>query len=245
MPRVDDEPARGGRGRLRFRPKIGATLATLVCVAILLGLGSWQVERLAWKTGLIEGAARAVAAEPVPLPARLHDPRTFDFVRVRLTGRLIHDKTLYLSSRTYQGRVGQHAVTPLVRSDGGGVVLVDRGWVPPDWRAPAQAGIAGEIVEGMARVFPEPGLFTLDNDVVRNIWFIVSQGEMAAAIDLGGVAPVFVTVSPGPDPAVVPIGETPGLNLPNNHLIYAITWYALALALLTIYGVHSSRRDEV
>ncbi|MHA1571856.1 MAG: SURF1 family protein, partial [Alphaproteobacteria bacterium] len=193
----------------------------------------------------LESAARAAVAEAVPLPARLDDPTTFDFVHVRLTGRLIHDKTLYLSSRTYRGRVGQHAVTPLVRRDGGGVVLVDRGWVPPDWRAPAQAGVGDDVVEGMARVFPEPGLFTLDNDAARNIWFIVSQEEMATAIDLGDVAPVFVTVSPGSDPGVVPIGETPGLNLPNNHLIYAITWYALALALLVIYAIHSSRRDEV
>lgn len=245
MPRAEGEPARGERGRLRFRPKIGATLAALMGIALLLVLGSWQVQRLAWKTELIEGAERAAASEAVALPARLGDPAAFDFVRVRLTGQLIHDKTLYLSSRTYRGRVGQHAVTPLVRSDGGGVVLVDRGWVPADWRAPKQAGRGDDVVVGMARVFPEPGLFTLDNDAARNIWFIISEEEMAAAIDLGAVAPVFVTAEPGPDEGVVPIGAIPGLNLANSHLAYAITWYSLALALLVIYGIHSSGREEV
>ncbi len=244
MPRAESGPTRGGRGRLRFRPKIGASLAALVCVAILLALGNWQLQRLKWKTGLIEGIERAVASPAVPLPGTVEDPPAFDFVRVRVTGRLLHPKTLYLTSRTLDGRVGQHAITPLVRQDGGGVVLVDRGWVPADWRAPVTAGGVVQVA-GMARLFPEPGFFTLDNDAERNIWFMVNQAEMAAAVGLGDVAPVFVTASPGDDPSALPIGGIPGSNLSNNHLIYAITWYALAVVLLVIYGIYHLRRDEV
>lgn len=243
MPRVESGPARGGRGRLRFRPKIGATLAALVCVAILLALGSWQVARLKWKTALIEGLERAAAAPAVPLPGTVEDPQAYGFVRVRVSGRLLHPKTLYLTSRTLNGKVGQHAVTPLVRQDGGGVVLVDRGWVPADWRAPDAAG-GDVVVDGIARLFPTPGIFTPDNDAERNIWFMANQSEMAAAVGLGPVAPVFVAASPGDDPSQLPIGQIPGINLPNNHLGYAITWYGLALALLLVYGPYSMRRDE-
>ncbi len=202
------------------------------------------MQRLAWKTGLIDMLERRAVATALPLPAVVDAPQTFDFVQVRLTGQLRHDKTLYLSSRTYRGKAGQHAVAPLVRSDGGGVVLVDQGWVPADWRSPTDPGPPDMVIEGMARVFPEPGLFTPDNDADRNIWFIMNQAEMAAAAGVGDVAPVFVTVAPGADPAALPIGEIPGINLPNNHLGYAITWYGLAFALVLVYGAYHLRRDE-
>ena len=88
----------------RFRPGLAATLFTLAAVAIMLGLGTWQVERLAWKNALIERIESGLRAAPAPLPARIENPADWDFRRVSVTGRFLHDHELDLAARSMNGR---------------------------------------------------------------------------------------------------------------------------------------------
>src|SRR5690606_25199030 len=111
--------------------------AGLVLVG-LVALGWWQLERQAWKSELLADLARRAASAPLTVvddPAGLHD-----FTRVRVSGRWLADRSFVLHPRTLNGRSGGHLVTPLAL-EGGGVVLVLRGWVERDWFAggiPAQ-----------------------------------------------------------------------------------------------------------
>jgi surfeit locus 1 family protein len=132
-------------------------------------------------------------------------------------------------------------VTPLQRGDGT-VLLVDRGFVPTDRKAP-ETRPAGELagpvrVTGLVRIAAEgkPSWFTPDNDPARNSWFYVDIAAMAKAAGIAGpVLPFYVAADASPNPGGLPQGGRSVTDLPNNHLQYAITWYALALALIAIY----------
>jgi surfeit locus 1 family protein len=237
--------------RWRFRPRLWPTLTALAAVAVLAGLGSWQLQRLAWKEALIADVAARAAQPPIALPATIADPADLEFVPVRLRGRFLHDRELYLGARPRDGAAGFHVITPLVL-DGGRTILVDRGWVPSAQRAPetrAAGQIAGEvIVDGQIRTGGWKGydLFRPANQPAENVWLWPDLPAMAARAGLdAAVISVYVVAGPAENPGGLPLGGVSRPELRNDHFGYAMTWYALAMALLVIYVVHQGRpRDD-
>jgi surfeit locus 1 family protein len=240
----------------RFRPGLAATLFTVAAVAIMLGLGTWQVERLAWKNALIERIESGLRAAPVPLPSAIENPADWDFRRVSVTGRFLHDHELDLAARSMNGRIGYQIVTPLKRDDGS-LVLVNRGWVPLDKRAPESRpeGLPNGTVtvEGVARVPAPQGWMQPDNDPIANMWFWYDVPRMAAQVGPAGAdpgagagepLPVIVEAGDAPNPGGFPIGGRTNVNIANNHLQYAFTWYSLAVTLIVIYFVFHWRRGS-
>lgn len=231
----------------RFRPRLGPSLAALLGVLVLLGLGTWQLHRLEWKAAMIAEDVAHRAAPPMALPDRIVDPAVLDNRPVRLAGRFLHERELYLGARSYQGEVGFHVVTPFRLNDGR-TVLVDRGWVPPARRDPATraAGqVAGPLeITGLARVGGWRGSawFRPANEPERNHWLWYDLPAMAARAGLEDpVTAIYVAAAPDPVPGGLPIAVVPEANLRNDHLQYAVTWYALAAALAVIYFLHQSR----
>jgi surfeit locus 1 family protein len=227
----------------------GPTVFTLFGLVLLLGLGTWQVQRLHWKEGLIAERAAAVSGVPVAMPKTLAEARAVEFHRVRAAGRFLNDRELHLHATTAAGEVGYHVVTPLAL-DGGGTVLVDRGFVPERLLAPAgraEANPTGAVtVTGLLRLAPDgkPSWFTPDNRPDRNEWFYVDIAAMAQAAALSYALPFYVDADATPNPGGFPLGGQTVLDLPNNHLQYAITWYALAGALVIVYIQLLRRRGE-
>ena len=233
----------------RFRPGLAATISTLIAVAIMVGLGTWQVERLAWKNALIERIESGLRAAPAPLPARVENPADWDFRRVSVTGQFLHDHELDLAARSLNGRIGYQIVTPLKRDDGT-LVLVNRGWVPLEKRDPGSRpeGLpAGTVtVEGVARVPAERGWMQPDNDPAANMWFWYDIPAMAAqaGASTGEALPVVIEAGDAANPGGFPIGGQTNVNIANNHLQYAFTWYSLAITLIVIYFVFHWRRGS-
>jgi surfeit locus 1 family protein len=235
---------------MTFRPAFWPTVISLPAFLVLLGLGSWQLERLHWKEGLIAQRGAAMNAPPVPLPASVDEARTEEFHNVRVRGELLNDKELYLAATNEIGTVGKQVFTPL-RLEDGRVLFVNRGFVPDDRKDPARRAEgqrAGPVeIEGRIRIAPEtkPHWFVPDNRPDRNFWFYPDLTAMAAADALGGVLPFYIDAGPAPNPGGWPKGGVTRLdNIPNNHLQYAITWYALAIALAAIYVLSHRRRKE-
>jgi surfeit locus 1 family protein len=233
----------------RFRPGLAATLFTLAAVAIMVGLGTWQVERLAWKNALIDRIESGMRATPAPLPAWVENSADWDFRRVSVTGQFLHDRELDLAARSMNGRIGYQIVTPLKRDDGT-LVLVNRGWVPLEKRDPASRpeGLpAGTVtIEGVARVPAERGWMQPDNDAATNMWFWYDIPAMAAQAGegTGEALPVVIEAGDAPNPGGFPIGGQTNVNIANNHLQYAFTWYSLAITLIVIYFVFHWRRGS-
>src|SRR3954470_18335815 len=211
-----------------FRHGLAATLFTLAAVSIMAGLGTWQVERLAWKNALIDRIESGMRAVPAPLPSRVENPAEWDFRRVSVTGQFLHDHELDLAARSMNGRVGYHIVTPLKRDDGT-LVLVNRGWVPLERRDPSTRpeGLpAGTVtVEGVARVPAGQGWMQPDNDPARNMWFWYDISAMAAQVGTASgtgtgpgaaeTVPVVVEAGNAANPGGFPIGGQTNVNIAN------------------------------
>lgn len=226
-----------------FWPSFFALLAFL----LLLGLGTWQVQRLGWKERLIAARHAAVTAPPIPLPRSLEAAQGLEYRHVSATGSFVNDRELFLGATDEDGHAGYHVITPLRLADGA-VLLVDRGFIPEDRKAPvsrAEGELQGTVtVTGLIRLAPaaKPAWFLPDNSVERNYWIWVDIPAMAKAARLDRVLPFYIDADATPNPGGLPIGGQTRLELPNNHLQYAITWYALAAALAVIYILFIRRR---
>lgn len=214
-----------------------STLVVLPAFAALLGLGTWQVQRLLWKSVLIEAREAALAEEPRALPAQDRFVERMAFRRVTATGTFIHGQELYLYA-PQSGKNGYRVLTPL-QQDVGVVVLIDRGWVPADRRDPAtrpEGQIQGEVtITGIVRndIVGVQGPLP-DNEPENNQWYWVDTAAMSAANNTY-YRPALVSADGAPNPGGWPLGDAEPPRLRNPHLGYAITWYALALALSVIY----------
>jgi len=228
------------RAPARRRPGAGFAAVALGAIVVLVGLGTWQVERLTWKRGQIAERKAMLARPPMPVAGAAAFGAVAGFQPVVLTGVFMHNAEMLVGPRARDGAPGWRVITPLDLPRGG-IVLVDRGWVPAGRKAPErrQAGqVTGRVtVQGIAR-FPGPrGWFTPENEPAKGQWFRVSPHEMAAARGLAGVAGWWLAADAAANPGGWPRGGEPAPMPPDNHLQYAITWYALALAAAVIAGM--------
>lgn len=235
---------------MTFRPTFWATVATITVLAVLLGLGTWQLDRRAWKQELIAARAERLAAPALDFADATAAAHTqldqLEFRAVNVPGEYRQGADLKLLSRTRDGRPGFHVVTPFVAAPGGETVLVDRGWVPIGGEAEMSPPPQGPTtVLGYVRRFETAGLFTPDNAPAQGEWFYLDRTQLAAALGAPALVPFYIQRAPGSAaPVAYPAGGVPTVAARNNHLQYALTWYALALSLLAIYVVFHLRRPS-
>ena len=237
---------------MRFRPGPWLTLCALSGIAVLIGLGTWQLQRLDWKEGLIAERAARLEAPAIDLPDPIERPEDLEYRRVRLVGLFRHDSEFHQGGRTHKNRVGFQVITPLRLLDGR-TILLDRGWVPPEGKERARRGeiVHGDPVqvEAILRTGGWKGRDMLrpDNDADGNHWIWLDLPAMAAKAGLERPVTALYAVAlpapggprPGaPDPAEVQV------QIRNDHLQYALTWYALAVALLVIYVLLGRRQTK-
>lgn len=225
---------------LRFRPTLWPTLFTVPAVLVMIGLCLWQVQRLQWKEALIAERESRVAVE-IPLPGPGSDLSEAEFHRVSIAGAFLHDKELYLGARSRNGNAGYQIATPFVLTDGE-IILVNRGWVPVERKLPAQrpeGQVAGPVtLEGVLRLPQGPAWMQPANEPAHNMWFFVDPAAMAAASGTALRTDLYVDAGPAENPGGFPIGGQTHIEMPNDHLQYAITWGLLALALTVIYVIY-------
>jgi surfeit locus 1 family protein len=213
-----------------------AGLISLV-VAALLGLGVWQLQRRIEKHALIARVEARVTAPASAPPDRSRWPAisgpSDEYRHVRLSGHFLNDKETLTQAVTDAG-AGFWVLTPLVTPEGY-TVLINRGFVPDDKRAAAtrlQGQLDGDVtVTGLLRMTEPRGGFLRSNDPAANRWYSRDVAAIAAARGLGETAPYFVDADATPNPGGLPIGGLTVIRFPDNHLVYALTWFALGLGL--------------
>lgn len=237
--------------QLRAKGLLWPAVAAIAGVAFLIGLGNWQMRRLAWKEGLISAIAERAHADPVPLAvieARAAEGEDPEYARVTVDGKLLNDHELAFYAFDEMLGPGYHVLTPLKRTDGS-TVFINRGFVPEDLKDPSKrsAGqLAGDVrVVGLVRRPAPPGLFTPANDPAKNVWYWYDLDVMAAAagVERGRLAPLVIDAEADPaPPGGFPKGGVTRLELPNRHLEYALTWYGLAAALVGVFAAFAVTR---
>ena len=220
------------------------SIITIAAAVLLTSLGLWQLERLQWKRALLADIHAGLSAPAVALPDEITDPTLWNYRRVIVEGRFDHRSELYLNAIGPEGAPGYHVLTPLLRGEAM-PVLIDRGWIPLNAKATgkrAAGQMAGPVtVHGIARLPPPVPLLVPAPDLDANLWFAIDLDAMSAAAGLP-LAPLIVEADATPIPGGLPLGGQTRVNLPNNHLTYAITWFSLALAVVVIYVVYARRR---
>ena len=221
-----------------WRRLLGPGVATLVMLAILLGLGTWQVQRLAWKEGLLAEIDHAEASPAIPLPAGLPG----QFVKLRVSGTLEAPFALYGAEvrDTQAGpQMGAQLIQPMQR-DGAAPVLIDRGWVP-EKDAAALATTGAIQVDGFVRQAEQPNWLSAADDPAHRRFYTLNPVAIGAALGIGQAAP-FTLVALGPAPASLYPDPSKALpRPPNDHFSYALTWYGLAVVLLAVFLVWSRK----
>ncbi|HEV7311278.1 SURF1 family protein [Sphingopyxis sp.] len=211
--------------------------AALVAAAALAALGVWQLERRVWKHELVAAVAARIEAEPVAAPGpeswKRIGARRDAYRRVTATGLFRHDRETLVQAVTDRGP-GYWVVTPFETP--GFTLLVNRGFVPKDRReAKARAGgneVGRVTVTGLLRVTEPGGAFLRANDPATDRWFSRDVAAIAKARGLGRTAPYFVDADARVNPGGYPVGGLTVVRFPDNHLVYALTWFALcALSL--------------
>lgn len=225
-------------------------LATFVAGAILILLGVWQLQRLAWKEALIAQVAARVTAEPAPLPPEESwptlAPQDYAYRHVRFPATFVAgaDALVFRPAGGALRQPGFLALTP-ARLPSGAFVIVNRGFVPASARDAVAAPPGGMVeISGLMRE-PEPrNLFTPPDRPETDAYFTRDPALIAARFGLARAAPFTIDAdrSLSAGSLGTPEGGASELAFPNNHLAYALTWFGLAAALTGVFVAFAWRR---
>ncbi|MBV9330843.1 MAG: SURF1 family protein [Alphaproteobacteria bacterium] len=228
---------------MHFRPLPGLSIATGLLFVALVGLGIWQLERLQWKLALIASAHDRLNAPPIPFAEALREGDA-QYRRVVLHGRFQNGKEAFVFATDASGAPAYHVIVPFATRSG--VVMVDRGIVPPSLRDPAnrKAG-SSDREQTLAGVWHLPegaGIFTPAPDLERRIWYARDIRSIARQEGIHLATPAIIEADASPNPGGWPRGGQTVVTFRNDHLQYALTWFALALGLVCVYiAYHASK----
>jgi surfeit locus 1 family protein len=248
-PRAEVAPHRPATRNRSWRSLL---LPALLVFAVLIALGTWQIERKAWKEALIASLSERLATPPRALPpakdwAKL-DRADDEYRRVKFTASFdnTREALVFAAASAFRPDVtspGYWVFTPARLADGS-TAVVNRGFIPDARRDPKSRpeGQIAEAIEitGALRWPDERYWFTPADDVSHNLWFTRDPAGIAAAKGLDPktveVAPFYIEQEAPPPPGGLPQPGKLVVTLPNNHLQYALTWYGLAAALAAVFG---------
>lgn len=228
-------------------------------VTVLIGLGTWQIERKSWKEALIATLTQRLDAAPQALPPAARwtelDRAADEFTRVKFRAEFlsgVHDRKrearLYTAGTALRDDIkapGYFVFAP-ARLPDGRTVVVNRGYVPnlhPTPATPPSPLPPGPVdVIGVMRFPDRPGWFDQTYNAADDLWFVRDPLAMAVQNGWGAVAPFYIDMEAPVPPGGIPKPGRIKINLRNEHLQYAITWYSLALVLLIVFAVRARRR---
>ena len=220
-------------------------------LVVLVSLGTWQVKRLAWKEGLLATIEQRTTQEPLPLVdvlSELQSGKDIEYTPVKALGYFDHANEQHFFA-TFDGLSGYYIYTPLMLETDS-FIFVNRGFVPFDKKdastRPESLVSLSQEVTGLARSVPETkaGWVVPENDIAKNVFH---WKDLSAMITRTGrpaeqFVPMFIDQDNKANPTQLPVGGVTIIELPNNHLQYAITWYGLALTLIGVLGFYVVRQ---
>ena len=219
-----------GEVNLKLKRAYLFQLFVIIFVTIFCALGTWQLYRLQWKLELISEITFGLDSSPIEYSNSIEK----NYQRVSVKGRFNFDKQIYLYSLNDNGKPGYDVITPF-RTNKNENVLVNRGWIKKELK---NNPIINKNIEdeqkiiGLLRKIYKPNIFKPDNDLKNNIWFSINLEDLK--VTSGERFNEFVIFLED-NQAKTPIPRKISIDVPNNHLKYAITWYAISISIIFYY----------
>ncbi len=219
-----------GEVNLKLKRAYLFQLFVIIFVTIFCALGTWQLYRLQWKLELISEITFGLDSSPIEYSNSIKK----NYQRVSAKGKFNFDEQIYLYSLNDNGKPGYDVITPF-RTNKNENVLVNRGWIKKELK---NNPIINKNIEdeqkiiGLLRKIYKPNIFKPDNDLKNNIWFSINLEDLK--VTSGERFNEFVIFLED-NQAKTPIPRKISIDVPNNHLKYAITWYAISISIIFYY----------
>lgn len=214
---------------------VWATTFTILGIAILCGLGTWQVQRLEWKQNLIEQIEARDSEDFIQFNVTHIKPEN-EFIKGEIEGTFLFDKEIKLQSRTFDGTPGFHVITPLKLSDNN-TIMVNRGWAPLTYETKKKDSKPA-YVAGMIRKIRKPNMFVPPNTPEEDSWYTLDLEQIATSKNIQNILPVMlyeIDLLEGGHDITYPDPNALEIHINNNHMQYAFFWFSMAGALIAIY----------
>ena len=209
---------------------IKALIFSSLAMIILLSLGTWQLERLRWKSHIISTMNKHISLSPKEINASvINDIKNYNYRRIKLEGTYIYNKNITIYSKVLNGKVGRHLIIPFKTKFG--YILINKGFIPKDYNIDvAFAEKAKNIsINGIVKFQQNINYFTPKNNLITNEWYYINLDEISKFLNIPLMD--FYLIEEDNPKERYPVGSQYNLKVPNDHLQYAITWFSLAIAL--------------
>ena len=193
-------------------------------ITLFCGLGTWQLYRLEWKKDLINEIKIGLSSTPIKYSAN----QIKNYQRVILSGEYNFEDQIYLYSLNNKGQPGLDVITPFKTLDQQNI-LINRGWIKKEFKDNPEINIPSKEIIGLLKKKNKKNIFTPDNDVKKNVWFWINLDEIQSLT--GKTFNNFIVILEN-DKINRPKPKKISIDLPNNHLKYAITWYSISISIL-------------
>ena len=204
---------------------------TLFCI-----LGTWQLYRLQWKQDLIKQISEGLTSTPIKYSQKIKK----NYQKVVLTGKYDFKNQIYLYSLNDKGQPGFDVVTPFETIDKENV-LINRGWIKKEFKNSVEINTLSTNINGMLRQANRKNVFTPDNDINENIWFSINLEDVKKITDKKFNKFIVYLEDQNIN---MPTPKKITIDVPNNHLKYAITWYSISISIL-FYYLYFRKKNEI
>ncbi len=220
-----------------FKPLPVLTAATLLALAVLIGLGTWQVQRRIEKHALLDQIASRASAAPAPVEMLFATGKYAAYRHATAQGAFDHAAEVYVyAPRADPPRPGFKVITPFHLASGG-TILIDRGWVPSDLKDPVRrkkGQVTDEVeIAGTLQPSSRPNTFTPPPESAKRTFYARDTAAIAKALGISLASPLVLEASTAENGGPEPLPSQ--LDIPDNHLQYALTWFGLAAVLVIVY----------
>ena len=219
-----------GEANLKLKKAFLFQLFVILFVTIFCTLGTWQLYRLQWKLELISEITYGLNSSPIEYSTLIKK----NYQRVTTKGKFDYDKQIYLYSLNDNGKPGYDVITPF-RTNRNENVLINRGWIVKELKDNPSINLKNgseKKIIGLLREIYKPNMFKPDNDLKNNIWFSINLEDLKKAT--GEQFNNFVIFLED-NQSKTPLPKKISIDVPNNHLKYAITWYAISISIIFYY----------
>ena len=230
--------------KLFFKPLLWPTVFTVISLSILISLGTWQIKRLIWKQNLINFYLNQFENKVINLNQENYLNEEMQFRQIVAKGKFLNKSEIQITGKTYEGNAGFHVITPF-EMENGQIILANRGWVSEKYKLPdaRKFSLIDKIVtiKGIVRLPQKKGYFVPINNPKKNFWITIKPDEIKKYLKINKenfITSFYIDLLRDGKKIVLPIAVKPQVNLRNQHLSYAITWYSLSISLLIVYFLY-------